>query len=109
MADLSHFPPDEGPTDLTPQHGLVTIGAVPWVVNYNIPVSLPLAAGGEAVQGAGSSSGGGGGGAEGSGAAASAELFQLGGCMRVECWDCRGIMVCLSGWKGNHECAVRRR
>lgn len=37
--DLSTFPPDLGPmSEPPPQSGLVTIGAVPWVVNYNVPL-----------------------------------------------------------------------
>ncbi|GLC34785.1 hypothetical protein PLESTB_001163800 [Pleodorina starrii] len=36
--DLQRFPPDLGPVELPPQSGLVTIGAVPWVVNYNVPL-----------------------------------------------------------------------
>ncbi|EFJ53267.1 hypothetical protein VOLCADRAFT_55328, partial [Volvox carteri f. nagariensis] len=36
--DLLRFPPDLGPSEPPPQSGLVTIGAVPWVVNYNVPL-----------------------------------------------------------------------
>eukprot|EP00200_Dunaliella_tertiolecta_P000654 CAMPEP_0202366484 /NCGR_PEP_ID=MMETSP1126-20121109/17078_1 /ASSEMBLY_ACC=CAM_ASM_000457 /TAXON_ID=3047 /ORGANISM="Dunaliella tertiolecta, Strain CCMP1320" /LENGTH=456 /DNA_ID=CAMNT_0048961545 /DNA_START=74 /DNA_END=1444 /DNA_ORIENTATION=+ len=45
MHHLSHFRPDEGPLELKPQHGLVTIGSGPWVVNYNVPVMLQIAKG----------------------------------------------------------------
>ncbi|KAF5833863.1 hypothetical protein DUNSADRAFT_9698 [Dunaliella salina] len=52
MTHLSHFPPDEGPLELKPQHGVVTIGSGPWVVNYNVPVMLQIAKGSESVRGA---------------------------------------------------------
>ncbi|KAG2435567.1 hypothetical protein HYH02_011861 [Chlamydomonas schloesseri] len=44
--DLSAFPPDLGPATAPARWGVVTIGATPWVVNYNVPLSgvdLPTA------------------------------------------------------------------
>ncbi|KAL6746407.1 Formiminotransferase subdomain-containing protein [Haematococcus lacustris] len=43
LISLSHFPPDMGPQHVTPHWGLVTLGAVPWVVNYNVPVAASSA------------------------------------------------------------------
>ena len=37
--DLSPFPPDEGPRSANPRRGVVTVGAVPWIVNYNVPLA----------------------------------------------------------------------
>ena len=43
---LEHFPPDMGPMLVPPMAGVATIGAVPWLVNYNVPVDTQdLAAG----------------------------------------------------------------
>ncbi|KAG2438603.1 hypothetical protein HXX76_005153 [Chlamydomonas incerta] len=36
--DLSAFPPDLGPAAAPARWGVVTIGATPWVVNYNVPL-----------------------------------------------------------------------
>ncbi|GLI66512.1 hypothetical protein VaNZ11_010333, partial [Volvox africanus] len=36
--DLLQFSPDLGPVEPPPQSGLLTIGAVPWVTNYNVPL-----------------------------------------------------------------------
>ncbi|GIL67604.1 hypothetical protein Vafri_20953 [Volvox africanus] len=36
--DIMQFPPDLGPVEPPPQSGLLTIGAVPWVTNYNVPL-----------------------------------------------------------------------
>ncbi|KXZ48167.1 hypothetical protein GPECTOR_30g263 [Gonium pectorale] len=44
--DLSHCPPDMGPLEAPPRAGVLTVGAVPWVVNFNMPlkgVGLDLA------------------------------------------------------------------
>ncbi|KAG1659966.1 hypothetical protein FOA52_010599 [Chlamydomonas sp. UWO 241] len=38
VASLSHFPPDEGPCQVSPRTGVATIGAVPFVLNYNVPL-----------------------------------------------------------------------
>lgn len=40
LTSLSHFPPDLGPHQVTGQWGAATIGAVPWIVNWNIPLTL---------------------------------------------------------------------
>ncbi|PNW81936.1 hypothetical protein CHLRE_06g267000v5 [Chlamydomonas reinhardtii] len=37
--DLSAFPPDLGPATASARWGVVTIGATPWVGNYNVPLS----------------------------------------------------------------------
>ncbi|KAK9807717.1 hypothetical protein WJX72_007104 [[Myrmecia] bisecta] len=39
MDSLAACPPDEGPSMVSQAAGIVTIGAIPWLVNYNIPVS----------------------------------------------------------------------
>lgn len=35
---LTHFPPDLGPSQVDPSKGVITIGAVPWIINFNVPV-----------------------------------------------------------------------
>ena len=37
--DLSYCPPDMGPHQAQPRSGVVTIGAVPWIINYNVPLA----------------------------------------------------------------------
>lgn len=37
--DLSGCPPDLGPSAATASAGVATVGAVPWVVNFNVPLS----------------------------------------------------------------------
>jgi glutamate formiminotransferase len=37
--DLATFPPDAGPVRASPRSGVITIGATPWVVNFNVPVT----------------------------------------------------------------------
>lgn len=44
---LAYYPPDVGPSLASPAWGVATVGAVPWVVNYNVPIEgLDLADGG---------------------------------------------------------------
>jgi glutamate formiminotransferase len=38
QADLAAYPPDLGPATASAAAGVVTVGAVPWVVNYNVPL-----------------------------------------------------------------------
>jgi hypothetical protein len=46
--DLAHSPPDMGPARAQLQHGVMTIGAVPWIVNFNVPLQTQdLALGGQ--------------------------------------------------------------
>lgn len=56
---LSAYPPDAGPAAATPAAGVVTIGAVPWVTNYNVPLHTEDMAAAKAVARAVSSKGGG--------------------------------------------------
>jgi hypothetical protein len=56
---LSAYPPDAGPVTATPAEGVVTIGAVPWVTNYNVPLHTGDMAAAKAVARAVSSKGGG--------------------------------------------------
>jgi hypothetical protein len=37
-ADLSLYPPDAGPLAADPRRGVITVGAVPWIVNFNVPI-----------------------------------------------------------------------
>jgi len=37
--DLSHYPPDCGPLTAHPSRGVVTIGAAPWIINFNVPIA----------------------------------------------------------------------
>lgn len=37
-APLSHFPPDAGEPRALAETGVATIGAVPFILNYNVPV-----------------------------------------------------------------------
>ncbi|KAI8464470.1 MAG: phosphatase 2C-like domain-containing protein [Monoraphidium minutum] len=37
--DLSAYPPDAGPLAADPRKGVITIGAAPWIINYNVPVA----------------------------------------------------------------------
>lgn len=36
---LSHFPPDLGPVEVNARTGVCTIGAVPLIMNYNVPIT----------------------------------------------------------------------
>jgi hypothetical protein len=36
--DLAHFPPDFGPPTADPRRGVLTVGAVPWIINFNVPL-----------------------------------------------------------------------
>lgn len=38
LSHLSSYPPDEGTHSASPAAGVVCIGAVPWVINYNVPL-----------------------------------------------------------------------
>jgi hypothetical protein len=57
--DLSGFPPDAGPYAAKAAAGVVTLGAVPWVTNFNIPVFTDDMAAAKAVAKAVSTKGGG--------------------------------------------------
>eukprot|EP00798_Chlamydomonas_sp_ICE-L_P016099 gene16099-22241_t len=35
--DLTHYPPDKGPGQCSEKAGLITIGSLPWIINYNVP------------------------------------------------------------------------
>ncbi|GAX75278.1 hypothetical protein CEUSTIGMA_g2723.t1 [Chlamydomonas eustigma] len=35
---LDHYPPDLGPTQVPEGLGVTTVGAVPWLINYNVPL-----------------------------------------------------------------------
>jgi glutamate formiminotransferase len=37
-SSLQQLPPDAGPASAAAASGIITIGAAPWVVNYNVPV-----------------------------------------------------------------------
>ena len=39
IADLSSFLPDAGPVSASARAGVIAIGATPWVVNFNVPVT----------------------------------------------------------------------
>lgn len=56
---LSHYPPDAGPSSAPPAAGVVTLGAVPWVVNFNVPLFTADRAAAAAVARAVSTRGGG--------------------------------------------------
>jgi hypothetical protein len=56
---LSGFPPDAGPLAATAAAGVVTVGAVPWVTNYNVPLHTDDMAAARAVARAVSTKGGG--------------------------------------------------
>lgn len=54
-----HYPPDAGPHTATAAAGVVTVGAVPWVTNFNIPLYTQDMAAAKAVARALSTKGGG--------------------------------------------------
>jgi glutamate formiminotransferase len=56
---LSHYPPDAAPISAPPAAGVVTLGAVPWVVNFNVPLFTADRAAAAAVARAVSTRGGG--------------------------------------------------
>jgi hypothetical protein len=37
--DLAAFPPDYGPSEADPARGVLTLGAAPWIINFNVPVA----------------------------------------------------------------------
>jgi hypothetical protein len=37
-ADLSQCPPDMGPSRAQVKHGVMTVGAIPWIINFNVPL-----------------------------------------------------------------------
>lgn len=57
--DLSEYPPDAGPHVAKAAAGVVTLGAVPWVTNFNIPLFTDDMAAAKAVAKAVSAKGGG--------------------------------------------------
>jgi hypothetical protein len=56
---LSGFPPDAGPLAATAAAGVATVGAVPWVTNFNVPLYTEDMAAAKAVARAVSTKGGG--------------------------------------------------
>lgn len=56
---LSEFPPDAGPHTATAAAGVVTVGAVPWVTNFNVPLYTEETAAAKAIARAVSTKGGG--------------------------------------------------
>lgn len=56
---FASFPPDAGPLAAPPAAGIVTVGAVPWVVNYNVPLCTDDMSAARAVARAVSTRGGG--------------------------------------------------
>eukprot|EP00927_Polykrikos_kofoidii_P043377 TRINITY_DN37452_c0_g1_i1.p1 TRINITY_DN37452_c0_g1~~TRINITY_DN37452_c0_g1_i1.p1 ORF type:complete len:315 (-),score=44.13 TRINITY_DN37452_c0_g1_i1:193-1137(-) len=42
MQAVAIVPPDFGPSEVDPRHGVAVVGAVPWVVNYNLLVVAPF-------------------------------------------------------------------
>lgn len=57
--DLSSHPPDAGPLVVPAAAGVVTIGAVPWVMNFNVPLYTDDLAAAKAIARAVSTRGGG--------------------------------------------------
>jgi hypothetical protein len=53
------YPPDAGPYAATAAAGVVTIGAVPWVTNFNVPLYTEDMAAAKAIARAVSAKGGG--------------------------------------------------
>jgi len=56
---LSAYPPDAGPLTASAAAGVVTVGAVPWVTNFNVPLYTDDMAAARAVARAVSTRGGG--------------------------------------------------